>query len=97
MNHVQVNLDGQVETFFSVLLPAVAELELDKPFKVVVAAIRKVKTSLKTPLSISYYNEMGGMEIIDISVIKCLVGRIEDRGEWAIVDRTAGLAQANFS
>lgn len=97
MNHVQVNLYGQVETFFSVLLPAVAELELDKPFKVVVAAIRKVKTSLKTPLSIPYYNEMGGMEIVDISVIKCLVGRIEDRGEWAIVDRTAGLAQADFS
>ena len=71
-NHVHVNLYGQVETFFSVPLPAVVELELDKPFKVVVAAIRKAKTSLKTPLDIPYYSEMGGMEIIDISVIKCL-------------------------
>ena len=96
-NHVHVNFYGRVETFFSVPLPAIAELELDKPFKVVVAAIRKAKTSLKTPLRIPYYSEMGGMEIVDISVIKCLVGRIEDRGEWAIVDRTAGLAQADFS
>ena len=92
-----MNLYGQVETFFSVPLPAVAELELDEPFKVVVVAIRKVKMSLKTPLNIPYYSEMGGMEVVDISVIKCLVGRIEDRGEWAIIDRTAGLAQANFS
>ena len=71
--------------------------ELDEPFKVVVAAIRKVRTSLKTPLSIPYYSEMGGMEVVDISVIKCLVGRIEDRGEWAIIDRTAGLARGDFS
>ena len=97
VNHVHVNLYGQVETFFSVPLPAAAELELDEPFKVVVAAIRKVRTSLKTPLSIPYYSEMGGMEVVDISVIKCLVGRIEDCGEWAIIDRTAGLARGDFS
>ena len=77
--------------------PRRVQLELDEPFKVVVAAIRKVKTSPKTPLSIPCYSEMGGMEIVDISVINCLVGRIEDRGEWVIIDRTAGLAQADFS
>ena len=51
-NHVHVNLYGQVETFFSIPLPAGTELELDKPFTVVVAAIRKAKMSLKTPLDI---------------------------------------------
>ena len=96
-NHVHINLYGQLETIFSIPFPAATELGLDEPFKVVVAAIWKAKTSVKTPLHIPYYSEMGGMEVVDISVIKCLVGRIEDRGEWAIVDRTAGLAQADFS
>jgi hypothetical protein len=37
---------------------------------------------------IYYYKNFGVDEIVDLSMLECVVGRIRDRGEWAIVDRS---------
>lgn len=37
---------------------------------------------------------MGPIEVVDLDFVKCLVGRIWDRGRWAIVDRNGPLTQA---
>ena len=41
-----------------------------------------------------YQNEDGYTELIDISAIQCLVGRVFDRGWWTIMDRSGKLARA---
>ena len=47
-------------------------------------------------LDIHYYTHTGRYEVVDIKNVQCLVGRILDRGQWAIVDRSGGLARAFY-
>ncbi|KAH9930109.1 uncharacterized protein B0H18DRAFT_873442 [Fomitopsis serialis] len=47
-------------------------------------------------LDIHYYTTTGRYEVVDINNIQCLVGRIHDRGQWAIVDRSGSLARAIY-
>ena len=37
---------------------------------------------------ISYYKDCGAEEVVDLNTVKCVIGRVKDRGEWAIVDRS---------
>lgn len=53
---------------------------------VIVALIREVKA--KSRNGIYYYKDLGVEEIVDLSRLQCVVGRIWDRDEWAIIDRS---------
>jgi hypothetical protein len=46
---------------------------------------------------INYYKDLGPKEFVDLNQIKCVVGRIMDRGRWAIVDRNKPLAHVHTS
>lgn len=50
------------------------------------ALIREVKTTLKN--GIYYYKDFGVEEVVDLSALQCVVGRVQERGEWAIIDRS---------
>ena len=39
------------------------------------------------------YSSLGGLEFVDLSTIKCTVGRIYDRDAWYIVDRSGQVSQ----
>ncbi|KAI8998957.1 hypothetical protein BD414DRAFT_407127 [Trametes punicea] len=47
-------------------------------------------------LDIHYYSKMGGVEVVDLTTIQCLVGRIRDRHRWAIIDRSGSLSRALY-
>jgi hypothetical protein len=61
-----------------------------EPTMVILAVIREVKTTVKH--GIYYYKEFGVDEVVDLNTIQCVVGRVQDRGEWAIVDRSDSMA-----
>jgi len=85
--------DFQLQTFFGQLnrillfeLPSAPRLNLDKPTTVIVALIQAVKATLRG--NIYYYKEFGVEEVVDLETVQCVVGRVKDSGEWAIVDRS---------
>jgi hypothetical protein len=46
----------------------------------------KVK-STDSRLNIVRYNRMGAVTVVNLRTVECVIGRVYDRGEWAIVDR----------
>ena len=46
---------------------------------------------------INYYQELGPVDVVDLNQVKCVVGRIRDRGKWAIVDRSGTQIKAYVS
>ena len=85
--------DFESQNFFSQLncillleLPSIQRLKLDEPTMVIVALIRDVKATLRN--GIYYYKNFGGDEVVDLSTLHCVVGRIRDRDEWAIIDQS---------
>jgi hypothetical protein len=50
----------------------------------------QVDSAFETP--VYHYDKLGGHEIIDASTIMCVVGRVHDRGQWYIIDRSGSLA-----
>jgi hypothetical protein len=34
------------------------------------------------------YKEFGADEVVDLKTVQCVIGRVKDRGEWSIVDRS---------
>lgn len=46
---------------------------------------------------INYYKDLGRIELVDLNMVQCLVGRIKDRNKWAIIDRSHSRAKTSFS
>lgn len=80
------NFFGQLNRIFLVELPSAQQLNLDRPTTVILALIREVKATLRN--GIYYYKNFGADEVVDLSTLQCVVGRVQDRDEWAIIDRS---------
>lgn len=66
--------------------------------RVVLAVIRSVKIEEDHPrLDIHYYSEEGALDIVDVTTVQCLVGRVYDRGRWGIFDRSGSLSRAMYT
>ena len=52
--------------------------------------------NLLRDLDINFYTNLGRYEVVDITSIQCLVRRVKDRGQWAIIDRSGALARAIY-
>ena len=77
-------------------MPAAEELRLDSTETVILASIKNIAIKRSIDLDLHYYqNEEGYTELVDITAIQCLVGRIFDRGWWTVVDRSGKLARAS--
>ena len=88
---------GQIQHIFHVRMPATDDLHLDKPENLLLASIKNcpIEQHNVNDLDMHYYrNEEGYTEVVDISAIQCLVGRVFDRGWWTIIDRSGKLARA---
>lgn len=47
-------------------------------------------------LDIHYYKNQGRMEVVEITTIQCVVGRVKDRSHFGIIDRSGSLARPEF-
>jgi hypothetical protein len=61
-------------------------LKLADPTTIILAVIQTVKATLDN--DIYYYTEFGVNEVVDLTTMQAVVGRILDRGKWAIIDRS---------
>jgi len=81
-------------------IPQSNELKTEKAENICLAVIRQVKTIFPNAdglLPIPCYKETGRLDPADIKSIQCIVGHVEDRGEWGLVDRSGPLAHAVFT
>ncbi|EIW62612.1 uncharacterized protein TRAVEDRAFT_115107 [Trametes versicolor FP-101664 SS1] len=93
-------LYGQLQRIFEIQLsslPHNGNPPGDPPPPVVLAAIQTCDIQRSNDaLDIHYYSRMGGIDYVDITTIQCVVGRIKDRGNFAIIDRSGTLSRAIY-
>ncbi|KDQ52461.1 hypothetical protein JAAARDRAFT_138848 [Jaapia argillacea MUCL 33604] len=91
---------GQLQHVFVIRLPPSQNLNLDKPAIHFLAAIRSCKLiESDNDLDIHYYSNFGQMDVVDMSTVQCLVGRVPDDNtgkRWGIIDRSGPLARALY-
>ena len=82
---------GQLQRILVLELPSTPRLNLATPTTIILALIKNVKATLTN--NIYHYKELGAVnEVVDLTTVQCVVGRIWDRDEWAIVDRSNNVA-----
>ena len=77
---------GQLQCILVIELPSTPQLNLAMPTTIILALIKNVKATLMD--NIYYYKEPGVNEVVNLTMVQCVVGRIWDRDEWAIIDRS---------
>ena len=84
------NFVGQLQRILVLELPSTPQLQIAMPTMIILAWIKNVKVTLTD--NIYYYKAFGVDEVVDLTTVQCVVGRIWDRDEWAIIDRSDNVA-----
>ncbi|KAG8742494.1 hypothetical protein FRC10_001328 [Ceratobasidium sp. 414] len=83
---------GRVQHIFRLRLPPkVPGNPGNKSRTLLLALIYEAKTKVQSTYDyevVSYSGELSKGEIVDVATIQCVVGRVFDRNEWWIIDRT---------
>ena len=58
------------------------------PKQWVYAVIHSVKVIEMNNFGINYYEELGPIEVVDLSMIQCVVGQLRDHDRWIIIDHS---------
>ncbi|EKM77547.1 hypothetical protein AGABI1DRAFT_43273 [Agaricus bisporus var. burnettii JB137-S8] len=90
--YVKRTFFGQLLRIIVLDLPPTPQLELDTRLTVIYAVVQAVKARVKklSPESNGYYyQQTGAVEVVDLSTVKSVVGRVQDGNKWFIVDRSS--------
>jgi hypothetical protein len=92
---------GQLQHIYVVrFLESCRDLGFHNPISVILAVIRTCVIDNTDPqllgLDIRFTSNEGALDVVDITNLQCLVGRIRDRDKWAIIDRSGNLARALY-
>ncbi|KAJ7710910.1 hypothetical protein B0H17DRAFT_914593, partial [Mycena rosella] len=89
---------GQLRHIFVLKLPPAAELDLTEETTLILAAVTQCKITAHNDLDMHYYREEGPLEVVDITSVQCLVGRLRTttKKDWVIADRSGSLARPYF-
>jgi hypothetical protein len=80
---------GQLKHIFVIKLGASPILKLTEETTLILAVIRAcANPQMKGENGIRYYSREGHLEVVDMNCVQCLVGRVKDGNEWAIIDRS---------
>jgi hypothetical protein len=89
---------GQLQHIFVINLMPSPALGLGEKTTLILAAIRTcVDPRMKAENNIYYYSREGHLEVVDMECVQCLVGRVKDGNEWAIIDRSEGSVRLAFA
>ncbi|KAI0052234.1 hypothetical protein FA95DRAFT_1669516, partial [Auriscalpium vulgare] len=97
---VPADFFGQLRHIFVITIPAARELHTLNAEVISLAVIRQVKAKVRTDggtPSIPMYTQIGPLDVVDLKTVQCVVGRVQDRQEWALIDRSGSLARPLFS
>lgn len=88
---------GQALRAFVCTVPAMPAVGIAETRTAILVEVKKYKHSIDK-YGINYYNKSCNVstEIIDATSLRALVGRIEDRGVWAFVERQGGIDHAEY-
>ena len=78
------NFFGQLQHILVLELPSTLQLNLAMPAMIILALIKNVKATLTD--NIYYHKGPGVDEVVNLTTVQCIVGRIWDRDEWGIID-----------
>ncbi|KAF9003706.1 hypothetical protein BDZ89DRAFT_967487, partial [Hymenopellis radicata] len=94
---------GQLENILVVHLPPIPELELEEEQVLLLAHIHRCETTLRKlhTREVPVYTKMGRHEVVDMSAVQCVVGRIPPvpgarPQRWAILDRSGTLQRSYY-
>jgi hypothetical protein len=90
---------GQLLNILVVRLPANEELGLKEDQILILALIDQCKAELDHDygnLNLYSYKDMGPEEVVDVTCVQCLVGRVASGGKWVIIDRSGELQRAYY-
>ncbi|KAJ2918456.1 hypothetical protein MD484_g1965, partial [Candolleomyces efflorescens] len=88
---------GQLFQIFLIPLPAAPPLGISAPTTVLLASIHKCNIELEDQdLDFYYYRNMTHLDMVDITCIKALVGRVAWDGWWAVIDRSGKLSRGHL-
>ncbi|KAH9941067.1 hypothetical protein B0H21DRAFT_753454 [Amylocystis lapponica] len=93
---------GQLQHILVLRLTSSPRNNIMEPKTIVFAAIRSctIEESHRD-LDIHFYSDgaagLGALDVVDISCVQCLVGRVPDGHRWAIVDRSGTLSRAIYA
>jgi len=91
---------GQLRYIVVIAIPKSNILKTKEPQNVCLAVIQQVHSILSNTHGlppIPFYSQYRPLDPADIKSIQCVVGHIEDRGRWGLVDRSGPLAHTIFA
>ncbi|EKM79514.1 hypothetical protein AGABI1DRAFT_92026 [Agaricus bisporus var. burnettii JB137-S8] len=77
---------GQLKRLLVLEVPPIPQLLQDLPTKIIFAVVQSIRSFQEN--NVNYYTNLGPIEIVDLSVIECVVGRVKDGNRWGVVDRS---------
>lgn len=82
-----------------VRLPAARELDrqdasLHSETTYILAAVNRCVISARNSMDMPIYDRLGRTEVVDITSVQCLIGRVPVGSQWAIIDRTGEVQQS---
>lgn len=77
---------GQLLRVVVIDVPASPDLKTNSAETVLFAIVRSINVEHCSG-NTTFYKETGPVYSIDLNTVECVVGRVHDRGLWAIVDR----------
>ncbi|KAF5329111.1 hypothetical protein D9758_017948 [Tetrapyrgos nigripes] len=89
---------SQLQNIFAVTFPAVPELNHPKDEMYFLAGIQVCEgMTKKNGLGMPYYKKLGRYEVVDMTCVQCLIGRVKaPDGDWAIIDRSGTIQRAVY-
>ncbi|KAJ7801429.1 hypothetical protein B0H14DRAFT_3783311 [Mycena olivaceomarginata] len=89
---------GQLQHIFVVTLRAAVELGLEEPETIILAAVTECEITAHNDLDMHYYRREHPVQIVEMTSIQCLVGRIKTTNghDWVIIDRSGSLARPHY-
>jgi hypothetical protein len=97
---VEQTFFGSLQHVLSLELPASRDLHLSRPLPLVFVAVRTCITSTFSPVAnydIHYYSRLGGLNLVDLKTVQCLIGRVQVNNSFTILDRTGSLQRAWYN
>lgn len=93
---------GQLQHIIVVCLAQSRSLGIKQSETIILTAIQVCvePTAALNGLDLHYYSKMGRVEVVDLTCVQCVVGRVKDpdtNSGWVVIDRSGSLARAVFN
>jgi len=87
---------GQLKDILVVGFPASHVLGVKEETTFILAAIEKCDVYAVNRLEMPVYEKMSAVEVVDITTVQCLVGRIQEGRRWTIIDRSGAISRSFY-